>query len=115
VNILEEDTAPTADELAQMQKIREETGDHFCRRCEYCMPCEHGVQIVPLTILSSFGTRMPLKSIVEGGLGNAVDSFENCVQCHECEKKCPYDLQIVELLQENVAYFHDLQKQFGAA
>lgn len=34
-------------DLALMDKYRAELGQQFCRRCQYCMPCPHGVTITP--------------------------------------------------------------------
>jgi predicted aldo/keto reductase-like oxidoreductase len=34
-----------------------------------------------------------------------VSSAEECIHCGECEEKCPYELPIQEMLEENVAFF----------
>ncbi len=95
-----------------METIRLEQGNRFCRRCEYCMPCEHGVKIFPMTIFKSFGKRFPPQELVKGSWPETFESLEKCVQCGECEKKCPYNLEILEILKENAAYFRELQNQF---
>ena len=112
VKILDEDVPATADELQAMDAIRRESGSHFCRRCGYCMPCEHGVQIVPVTVFKSFVKRLPSESLVSGQ-ASAMRSLENCVQCRECENKCPYNLDILEMLEENQAYYNELCEKFG--
>ena len=112
VRILDENIPATEEELSQMEAIRLEQGNRFCRRCEYCMPCEHGVQIFPMTIFKSFGKRFPPKELVKGNWPGMFDSLEKCVQCGACEKKCPYNLEIQEILKENAAYFRELQRQF---
>ena len=38
------------DDQEEIRAIREELGGRFCHRCEYCMPCEQGVQI-PLVLM----------------------------------------------------------------
>ncbi len=114
VRILEENTPATPQERQKMEKIRKESGSRFCRRCEYCMPCEQGVQIVPITILKSLGLRLPSKSIVKGELASAMKTLENCIQCGKCEEKCPYDLNITAMFEENKAYFDELCEQLGS-
>jgi len=108
VKILDEDIPATDNELEKMKSIRKETGNHFCRRCQYCMPCEHGVQIVPATIFKSFAKRLPPEDLVKGGVATVMDSLENCVQCGECEKKCPYNLDIQAIFKENQACYNEL-------
>ena len=114
VKIIDENIPATPEELSKMKAIRLESGTRFCRRCEYCMPCEHGVKIFPITVLKSLCKRLPEKDLIAGDwIKPAVKSLENCVQCGECEKKCPYNLDIREILKENLAYYNELQKQFG--
>ncbi len=113
VRILEDNIPATPEEIQEMDKIRRESGNRFCRRCGYCMPCEQGVQIVPATIYKSFVKRLPSKELVTGGLAEVIKSIENCIECRKCEEKCPYDLQIVDLLKENQEYYKELCEQLG--
>ena len=114
VKIMDENVPASEEELDSMNTIRQESGFRFCRRCEYCMPCEHGVQIFPITVLNSFIKRFPAADLVKDGwIKDSMNSFENCIQCGECEKKCPYNLEIREILKESMAYFKELQNQYG--
>jgi uncharacterized protein len=113
VKILDDNIPANEKELRIMEKIRSEQGDRFCRRCEYCMPCEHGVKIFPMTIFKSFAARFPVKDLVSGNWIDIINSYSKCIQCGECEKKCPYNLEIREILKENAAYFKELQSQFS--
>jgi uncharacterized protein len=116
VKIMDENVPATPEELSKMKAIRLESGTRFCRRCEYCMPCEHGVKIFPIIVLKSLCMRLPPEDLIAGDwVKPAMKSLEKCVQCGECEKKCPYNLEIREILQENLAYFNELQSQFGKA
>lgn len=113
VKILNDNIPASEEELRLMETIRREQGDRFCRRCEYCMPCEHGVKIFPMTIFKSFAARFPVKDLVTGHWVSIIESYSKCIQCGECEKKCPYNLEIREILKENMAYFKELQSQFS--
>ena len=112
VEILNEQTPINEEEIREMDAIRKEQGDRFCRRCEYCMPCEHGVKIFPLTIFKSFAARFPIKELVTGNWVDMFDTVQKCIQCGQCEKKCPYNLEIMEILRENAAYFKEMRNQF---
>lgn len=113
VKILESNIPPTPQEIQEMEKIKRESGNKFCRRCGYCMPCEQGVEIVPITVLKSLALRLPPEDIVKGSLASAIETLENCIQCGKCEEKCPYDLDIMAMLEENKAYFDELREQLG--
>jgi len=114
VKIMDENIPASDEELETMKTIRLKSGSRFCRRCEYCMPCEHGVQIFPITVLKSFVKRFPATDLVkEGWIKDSMNSYEKCIQCGECEKKCPYNLEIREILKESMAYFKELQNQYG--
>ena len=76
------------------------------------MPCEQGVQIGSIMIFKSMCLRLPPQDMVKS-MGSAIQSMENCIQCHECDKKCPYDLNVLELLEENKAYYDELCEQLG--
>ena len=113
--ILEDNIPPTPQETEEMERIRRESGNRFCRRCGYCMPCEQGVRIVPATIFKSLAKRLPPKEMIKGNMASVMQSLENCIQCRKCEEKCPYDLDVLEMLEENKAYYDELCEQLGAA
>lgn len=112
VKILEDNVPPTSQEIEEMERIGRESGNRFCRRCEYCMPCEQGVKLMPATIYKSATKRLPPREMVTGGMAEAMKSIENCIECRKCEEKCPYDLQIVDILKENQKYYKELCEQF---
>jgi predicted aldo/keto reductase-like oxidoreductase len=37
--------------------------------------------------------------------GDDAETALNCIQCGECEDRCPYQLPIRELIQENYAFY----------
>ena len=115
VKILDGNISATPEEIQEMEKIRKESGNRFCRRCEYCMPCEQGVKIIPVTVFKSLAKRLPPKELITGYMAAAMQSLENCIQCRKCEDKCPYDLDVLEMLEENKAYYDELCEQLGGA
>jgi predicted aldo/keto reductase-like oxidoreductase len=91
-------------DLKEMQKIQTDLGEKFCHRCEYCMPCEQGVQIPSVLIFQAAAKRLSPEG-VSAWLGKAMESVAECIECGQCEEKCPYNLPIIDLLKENLALF----------
>ena len=91
-------------DLKDIETIRAALGKKFCHRCEYCMPCEQGVQISSVLIFQSAAKRLSREG-VKGWIGKAMETVDQCVECGECEQKCPYNLPIPDLLKENLALY----------
>ena len=94
----------TKADLKEMENIRSVLGEKFCHRCEYCMPCEQGVQIPSVLIFQAVAKRLPREGVT-AWLGKAMESVAECIECGECEQKCPYNLPIADLLKENLALY----------
>jgi hypothetical protein len=88
-----------------IETIRSALGEKFCHRCEYCMPCEQGVQIPSVLIFQAAARRLSREG-VKGWIGKAMESVAQCIECGECEQKCPYHLPISDLLKENLALYN---------
>jgi predicted aldo/keto reductase-like oxidoreductase len=103
VGLMDGPAEMTPAEEADMARLRAELGTRFCRRCGYCQPCPEGVSVSILMLLESIIKRMPVERLNVGWGAQAVATAENCVQCGECEAKCPYGLPIREMMDEQVA------------
>jgi predicted aldo/keto reductase-like oxidoreductase len=96
----------TGQEWQEMEKIRARVGPRFCRQCEYCMPCPQGVHIAGAVYLPILWEGWPPDWYFSWGyVKNAVKSAQNCVQCGECEAKCPYNLPIREMIVESLEFY----------
>jgi predicted aldo/keto reductase-like oxidoreductase len=96
--------APLSEEnKSTIEQLRQELGTHFCRRCGYCSPCPHGVHIVSLMTMETLVKRFPVDRLSEDWIAEAGRSVENCIECGECEDKCPYDLAIMEGIRRGAA------------
>jgi predicted aldo/keto reductase-like oxidoreductase len=85
-----------------------------CTGCRYCMPCPEGVDIPSSFELHNgahvFGDKQISKIFYllrQGGLGESDEpSFASqCVECGECEEKCPQELPVSQLLKDVVNDF----------
>jgi predicted aldo/keto reductase-like oxidoreductase len=97
------------DELKLIEADRVELGDQFCRACNYCQPCP---QEIPITFIlraeSQFLKRMGWRPGTEKRFAEAVEKAESCIECGECESKCPYHLPIRQLLPKRAASLNKL-------
>ena len=92
-------TPLTAEELAAMQKIRDELGNNFCRRCGYCAPCTSGIGIPAALIAEGYSLRYGLKTYAEQRYAASGNPASTCVDCGLCEEGCPYHLPIRQMLK----------------
>ncbi|WP_027363558.1 aldo/keto reductase [Desulfotruncus alcoholivorax] len=78
-------------------------GTAFCRRCEYCQPCPEGVEIPMVFLLDGYFTRYNLQNWARQRYGELKVKASSCVECGQCEEKCPYELPIRKMLAEAAA------------
>jgi len=95
-----------------IEKIRADLGTRFCRRCEYCMPCDQGVRIPMVLGFRGFTNRLPPAAAIALVM-DPMKGVEACVECGECIRKCPYELPIPDLLKENLALFREFVAKHG--
>ncbi len=94
----------TAADLAEMARYREELGDKFCRRCEYCQPCPQGVMITPAMLYGIVAHRMGAAKAA-GFAAKFMKSVRLCQECGECAARCPYHLPIPEIIHHHLALY----------
>ena len=100
------DTSPlTAGELAAIDKVRQELGTNFCRRCNYCAPCTVGINISGAFLFHGYLSRYGLEDWAKGRYDGLSVKAGACVECGECESRCPYHLPIREMLKKVTADF----------
>ncbi len=105
------DSTLSSEELVEtesvMQRMRK-LADHYCTGCNYCMPCPQNVRIPDVF-------RQVILHEVYGAQQAAVDGYafikrqsekngkamaDGCVECGECEPKCPQRIPIMQRLKD---------------
>lgn len=100
------DTAPlTAEEVAAIDKVRDALGTNFCRRCNYCAPCTVGINISGAFLFHGYLSRYGLEDWAKGRYDALSVKAGACVECGECENRCPYHLPIRTMLKQVAADF----------
>lgn len=105
------------EELAVVEKMRDEFASRVkipCTGCRYCMPCEHGVDIPSCFMYYNQAYTYDAKEkaagvylwALNGTFSGGVPGFASCcIQCGECEEKCPQHFPIREYLQDVAEFF----------
>jgi len=96
---LSEEEQKAVEEVTHLMRSRVKNG---CTECRYCMPCPAGVNIPRnFRIWNTYGvyenkghTRWEWRSL------NEKEKAKNCIQCGQCEEKCPQGLKIREDLSK---------------
>ena len=95
------DTSPlSADELAAIDKVKQELGTNFCRRCNYCAPCTVGINISGAFLFHGYLSRYGLEDWAKGRYEGLTAKASDCVECGVCETRCPYHLPIRDMLKK---------------
>ena len=94
-------TEPLADEeLKAMDKVREQLGTDFCRRCNYCAPCTVGINIPSVFLFAGYLQRYDLAYWAKDRYSTLKVKASACIGCGKCEPRCPYHLPIREKLKK---------------
>ena len=74
-------------------------GKEFCRRCGYCAPCSVGIDIPSQFIMEGYYARYNLQDWAVSRYEAMNVRAEDCIECGDCETRCPYDLPITKMLK----------------
>jgi len=104
-------SAQERDAIAQAMDRLAALADLYCTGCGYCMPCPNDVNI-PENLrymnyyrvygLEEYARQAYAKLGTEGNFVRGLKA-DACIQCGECEPKCPQKIAIVEQLEEVAA------------
>ena len=108
-----EEDVPVGDVIEELspeetQTLLEEAaklGEQFCRGCRYCLPCSEGINIPDIFRLMNYYRLYGLADWAKEQYVEMEIKADACVECAECEERCPYDLPIREMLKEAVEVF----------
>lgn len=98
------DKTPALDEemRAVIEKDKAELAGDFCRGCGYCLEtCPAGIAINNCARMSLMIRRSPSAGWLGEKWQNEMKKIENCIDCHQCTRHCPYELDTPKLLRDN--------------
>ncbi len=101
----------TVQELEAIRNATEENkrlSDLYCTGCRYCLPCEQGVAIPEIFSAMNYHrvwglTELARRQYARLGPDNTdgLRNAEACIECGQCEEKCPQNIPIVQQLKES--------------
>jgi len=87
-------------EKRELIKAAEELGKEFCRGCGYCQPCPQEIRIPIILRQSAYYKRYGLAEWAKWRYNMVDVKADNCTECGQCKEKCPYNLNVPEMLKE---------------
>ncbi len=100
--------ALTEELAAIIEKDRKELTGDFCRGCGYCSPCPQGIVIHMCARSALLLRRAPITMLMSDSGRAMMKKVEDCVDCGQCIKKCPYGLNPPALLKKNYQDFQEV-------
>ncbi len=97
----DENTVLDDDLRSFIEKDKKELGVNFCRGCGYCMPCPEEINISLCARMSLWIRRFPTEPNMDEKTQEIMKHTLDCTECYSCVDKCPYELDIPQLLKEN--------------
>ena len=108
LSYMQDTPAMNADIKAFIDKERTELMGNFCRGCGYCLPCTVGITINQCNRMSLMLRRAPSDAWLGEYWQKEMAKIDDCMECGICMSKCPYELEIPELLRKNLADYRDV-------
>ena len=99
----------TEEEKEIINREVESLGSEFCRRCGYCKPCPEGIDIPNIFTFENYVLRYNMPEYGKLRYDSLPVKADECVRCRKCERKCPYNLPIVNKLKHAVETFKSLE------
>jgi len=107
VALAKKNDALTPEDKKEIERLRIEFGPSWCHRCDYCLPCPKNIKISLALSMKSFFKRTPPER-ARSSIGPEIAKARDCLECRDCVKRCPYDLDIPALLKEKIAAWDSL-------
>ncbi len=108
LSFFERDISMTDELRETIERDRAELLGEFCRGCGYCSPCTVGIVINQCARMSQMIRRAPSQAWLSDHWKTEMARIADCVNCGICKTRCPYELDIPNLLRKNLADYNDI-------
>ncbi|MEM2938921.1 MAG: aldo/keto reductase [Candidatus Bathyarchaeia archaeon] len=90
----------SGEELKMVREAAKLISEGFCRGCGYCQPCPQEVRIPVILRQLAYYKNYGLTEWAKWRYKMVEVKADSCIQCGQCVEKCPYGLNIPEMLRE---------------
>jgi predicted aldo/keto reductase-like oxidoreductase len=97
-------------EKRTLREISKEFENKFCRRCDYCLPCEAEIPIQFVLGVKSMVKRIGQAAMQGPMFKNMLEKAADCTECGDCMERCPFDLPIPDMIKTNLTWMKELGK-----
>ena len=100
---------PTIDKemTDKLQKYKNELAGDFCRGCGYCTSaCPIGIEINNCARMTLLCGRAVWQEFVTEEWQAKMELINDCIECEACVARCPYSLDIPNLLKKNLGDYY---------
>ena len=108
-NIFQGSYDMTAAELQKLKEISKEFENRFCRRCDYCLPCQAEIPIQFVLGVQSLVKRAGAGIMKTPMFAKMAEQAAMCTECGDCMERCPYNLPIPDMIKENLQWMKELR------
>ena len=108
LSFFENEAVMTGEIKAFIENDRKQLLGDFCRGCGYCMPCTADIMINQCARMSQMIRRAPSKNWLTDFWKKEMLKIESCVECGICKTRCPYELDIPNLLKKNLKDYKEI-------
>lgn len=88
-----------AEDLARIEEVRRDAGSLYCRRCDYCQPCESNIPISLLLHMGTIRERIGDAHMQQSVFKDVLERARSCTECGSCEERCPFELPVRDLVK----------------
>lgn len=105
----------TKAEEQKMLQLREKLGKRFCRRCGKCNICPEGIPVGLVMDSPGFMEAMEPERKFSDHFVEEMESVADCTRCGDCEDICPYDLPVMDIIQEYAGLYQSQRREYMAS
>jgi len=100
----------TAEDLAEMERIKRDLGERFCRGCNYCHPCPQGIPVLEVMFFDVFHKQFGEDWVAREAYRETIGAVAKCEECGSCVSRCPFDLEVPVIMRDIVDRYQQMMR-----